>query len=59
MYSLPSRSLINDGQRIDILWIYDPLNTKPKVWTHILHELLHINNTAKLDQTFTIHSSWV
>ena len=24
-------SLIKDGQRIDILWIYDPLNTKPKV----------------------------
>ena len=56
MYSLSSRSLINDGQRINILWINDPLNTKPKVWTHMLHELSHINNTAKLDETFTIHS---
>ena len=56
MNSLSSRSLINNGQRNDILWIYDPLNTKAKVWTHILHEVSHINNTAKLDQTFTIHS---
>ena len=33
---LPSRSLIKDGQRFDILRIYDPFNTKPKVWTHII-----------------------
>ena len=56
MHLLSSHSLINDGQGIDILWIYDPLNTKQKVRTHILHELSHIKNTAKLHQTFKIHS---
>ena len=56
MNLLSSHSLINDGQGIDILWIYDPLNTKRKVRTHILHELSHIKNTAKLHQTFKIHS---
>ena len=53
MYSLSSCSLIKDGQRIDTWKVYDTFNTKPKIWTHILHELSNISNT---DQQFAIHS---